>query len=98
MSLSSSDLDPRAQTWFASRTSSWPDWPVADVVAAKGEHRVAVVIPARDEEQTIADVVTLIRRDLVGEAPLVDELVVHGWVDEDWVAAHTAAPFGEEEA
>ena len=86
MSLSSSDLDPRAQTWFASRTSSWPDWPVADVVAAKGEHRVAVVIPARNEEQTIADVVSLIRRDLVGEAPLVDELVVMDSLSTDGTA------------
>lgn len=76
MSPGSSDLDPRARAWFAARTSRWQDWPVADVVAAKGEHRVAVVIPARDEEQTIADVVTQIRRDLVEDVPLVDELVV----------------------
>ncbi len=76
MSPSSSDLDPRARAWFATHTSSWQDWPVADVVAAKGVHRVAVVIPARDEEPTIADVVTQIRRDLVEDAPLVDELVV----------------------
>lgn len=76
MSPGSSDLDPRARAWFSQRTSSWQDWPVADVVASKGEHRVAVVIPARDEEQTIADVVTQIRRDLIDDAALVDELVV----------------------
>ena len=86
MSPSSSDLDPRARTWFATHTSTWQDWPLADVVRAKGEHRVAVVIPARDEEQTIADVVTQIRRDLVDDAPLVDELVVMDSLSSD----HTA--------
>ena len=86
MSPSSNDLDPRARTWFATHTSTWQDWPLADVVRAKGEHRVAVVIPARDEEQTIADVVTQIRRDLVDDAPLVDELVVMDSLSSD----HTA--------
>ncbi len=86
MSLGGSELDPRARAWFNRRTSSWQDWPVADVVAAKGEHRVAVVIPARDEEQTIADVVTQIRRDLIEDASLVDELVVMDSLSSD----HTA--------
>lgn len=86
MSPSSSDLDPRARAWFATRTSTWQDWPVADVVAAKGDYRVAVVIPARDEEQTIADVVTQIHRDLVAAVPLVDELVVMDSLSTD----HTA--------
>ena len=86
MSPSSSDLDPRARTWFGTHTSTWQDWPLADVVEAKGEHRVAVVIPARDEEQTIADVVSQIRRDLVDDAPLVDELVVMDSLSSD----HTA--------
>ena len=86
MSRSSNDLDPRAAAWFAARTSTWQDWPAAEVVAAKREHRVAVVIPARDEEQTIADVVTQIRRDLVVGLPLVDELVVMDSLSTD----HTA--------
>ena len=86
MSHSSSELDSRARTWFATHTSTWQDWPLADVLAAKAEHRVAVVIPARDEEQTIADVVTQIRRDLVDDVPLVDELVVMDSLSSD----HTA--------
>jgi glucosyl-3-phosphoglycerate synthase len=56
-------------------------------VAAKGEHRVAVVIPARDEEQTIADVVSQIRRELVEAVPLVDELVVMDSLSSDNTAA-----------
>ncbi len=86
MSPSTSDLDARARAWFASRTSTWQDWTLTDVVAAKGGHRVAVVIPARDEEQTIADVVTQIRQDLVDAIPLVDELVVMDSLSSD----HTA--------
>ena len=86
MSPSSSELDSRARTWFATHTSTWQDWPLADVMGAKGEHRVAVVIPSRNEEQTIADVVTQIRRDLVDDASLVDELVVMDSLSSD----HTA--------
>lgn len=86
MSPRSSDLDPRARAWFATCTSTWQDWPAADVVATKGEHRVAVVIPARNEEQTIADVVTQIRRDLVEDVPLVDELVVMDSLSSDQTA------------
>jgi glucosyl-3-phosphoglycerate synthase len=90
MSPSDSDLDPRARAWFNRRTSTWQDWPVADVVAAKGEHRVAVVIPARDEDQTIADVVTQIRRDLIDDASLVDELVVMDSLSSDHTAKAAA--------
>ena len=90
MSPGSSDLDPRARAWFAARTSAWRDWPLADVVAAKGAHSVAVVIPARDEQDTIADVVTQIRRDLVEGAPLVDELVVMDSLSRDQTATVAA--------
>ena len=37
---------------------------------------VSVCIPARDEEATIAGIVTTIRRDLVERVPLVDEVIV----------------------
>ena len=86
MSPSNSDLDARARRWFATRTSAWEDWSLADVMAAKCDHQIAVVIPARDEEQTIADVVTQIRHDLVEEVALVDELVVMDSLSSD----HTA--------
>lgn len=43
---------------------------------AKGATRVSVVIPARDEEATVGDVVSGVRRAWVDEVPLVDELVV----------------------
>jgi glucosyl-3-phosphoglycerate synthase len=49
---------------------------VAELVAAKGDLRISVVIPAHDEADTIAGIVGGIRRELIDRAPLVDELVV----------------------
>ncbi|MBM6402991.1 glucosyl-3-phosphoglycerate synthase [Phycicoccus sp. CSK15P-2] len=56
------------------------DWTGEDLLAAKGGTRVSVVVPARDEEATVADVVSGVRRAWVEDVPLVDELVV---VDSD---------------
>ncbi|MBR7741715.1 glucosyl-3-phosphoglycerate synthase [Phycicoccus sp. BSK3Z-2] len=50
------------------------------VLAAKGATRVSVVVPARDEEDTVGDVVRGVRRAWMEQVPLVDELVV---VDSD---------------
>jgi len=71
-------VDARAKDWFAAATSSADDWPLDRVLAAKARTgtTVSVVIPARNEEATITDVVTSIRRDLVERASLVDELIV----------------------
>lgn len=69
-------MDPRAADWFARRTSQAADWPLDRVLELKGERRISVVIPARNEEATVADVVAQIRADLVDGVPLVDELVV----------------------
>ncbi len=46
------------------------------LIEAKGATRVSVVIPARNEAATIGAIVDTIRRALVEEAGLVDELVV----------------------
>ncbi len=59
--------------WFRRRTWQWPSWGVAELVRAKGARSVSVVLPALDERDTVADVVTSVR-PLVGT--LVDELVV----------------------
>ncbi len=54
------------------------EFPLAALVAAKAvsRTRVQVVIPARDEESTIGDIVTAVRRELVDGAGLVDDLLV----------------------
>ncbi|MFI5561765.1 glucosyl-3-phosphoglycerate synthase [Amycolatopsis japonica] len=60
-------------SWFERRTWQNPDWTLDDIVAAKGDRTVSVVLPALDEEDTVADVVGTVR-PLLGT--VVDELVV----------------------
>lgn len=64
--------DPVTRTFAAS------DWTAETLLAAKAGSglRVAVVIPARDEEETVGDVVAGVRAAWVEAVPLVDELVV----------------------
>lgn len=58
------------------RSFSSRQFPAAQVLAAKRGRRLSVCLPARDEADTIAAVVSTIRRDLVERHPVVDELVV----------------------
>ncbi len=60
-------------SWFERRTWQNPGWTVEDIVAAKGDRTVSVVLPALDEEDTVAEVVGTVR-PLLGT--VVDELVV----------------------
>ena len=71
-------MDHRAEAWYRRRTSDWRDWPLAELLANKQRSgiRISVVIPARNEERTVASVVGPLRAALVSGAPLVDELVV----------------------
>ena len=71
-------VDEGAARWFAAHTSRWTDWPVERLVTDKERAglRVSVVIPARNEEATVAAVVAGIKRDLVDAQPLVDEVIV----------------------
>jgi glucosyl-3-phosphoglycerate synthase len=69
------------ERWLAHRSWSAADRPLERLLAAKraaGEAgTVSVVLPARDEEATVGEIVAAVRRDLMdGEVPLVDELVV----------------------
>jgi glucosyl-3-phosphoglycerate synthase len=66
----------QVEDWLRRRTSSAADWPVEDLLAAKGGTTVSVVLPARDERETVGEIVSSIRRDLVDGAPLVDEVIV----------------------
>ncbi|WP_336922991.1 glucosyl-3-phosphoglycerate synthase [Aquipuribacter sp. SD81] len=71
---------PGLADWFARRT--WHDvtWSAQDLVRAKEGRRVAVVLPALDEERTVAGVIRaflpLTLRQGPGLGPLVDEVVV----------------------
>ncbi|GAA2889023.1 glucosyl-3-phosphoglycerate synthase [Streptomyces mexicanus] len=66
------------ERWLRTRSWSVSDRPLDTVLAAKRASgaAVSVVLPALNEEETVGDIVSVIRRDLVERAPLVDELVV----------------------
>ena len=69
-----------ATAWFAARTSSAEDWTRDLLLAAKGDTRVSVVLPALNEESTVGRIVEAVHFGLgAGASPgrqLVDELVV----------------------
>ncbi len=77
--------------WFDAATSHWRDWDRDALVAAKAGRRVSVIIPARNEEQTIGAIVDGIRTELVEQVPLVDELLVIDSDSRDATAAVAAA-------
>lgn len=66
------------ERWLARRSWSAADRPLGGLTAAKraAGTSVSVVLPALNEEETVGEIVTVIRRELMEAAPLVDELVV----------------------
>jgi glucosyl-3-phosphoglycerate synthase len=76
-----------AESWFRTATSSWADWPIDQLLTAKGSTRISVVVPARNEAPTIGGIVAGIRRSLVEDVALVDELMV---IDSDSTDATAA--------
>jgi glucosyl-3-phosphoglycerate synthase len=88
-------LLPETKAWLAKRTSTAGDWPVERLLAAKGAApgggSVSVVLPARNERETVGGIVAAIRRELVERTPLVDEIVVIDSRSTDDTAAVAAA-------
>ncbi|GGW65959.1 glucosyl-3-phosphoglycerate synthase [Streptomyces lucensis JCM 4490] len=66
------------ERWLSTRSWSVTDRPLHKVLAAKQRtgQTVSVVLPALNEEETVGDIVAVIRHDLVEQVPLVDEIVV----------------------
>lgn len=62
--------------WMARRSSRGTDWAAELLAARKGDTRVSVVIPARDEEATVGAIVASLREHLVSGCGLVDEVLV----------------------
>ena len=56
-------MHSRAEAWYGRRTSHWRDWPAEVLLEGKRRAgaRISVVIPARDEERTVAGVVGALR-------------------------------------
>jgi glucosyl-3-phosphoglycerate synthase len=82
----------RAQAWYGRRSSHWRDWPTEVLLEGKRRvgARISVVIPARNEERTVASVVGSLRAALVERVPLVDEVVVIDSDSADGTAAQAA--------
>jgi glucosyl-3-phosphoglycerate synthase len=62
--------------WFDTHTYRAQQFDAATLAAAKGQQRVSVLIPARDEEATVGAIVSTLRTELVERVPLVDEIIV----------------------
>nr|WP_253855015.1 glucosyl-3-phosphoglycerate synthase [Prauserella alba] len=86
-------VSPELGTWLEHRSGRAGDWTAADLVAAKRGRTVSVVIPARDEEETVGAIVRTIRAALVERDPLVDEILVVDSHSQD-ATAHVAAEAG----
>ena len=85
-------MRPDARAWFELRTSSATSLDALDLDALlqakrRGQHRVSVVLPARDEEATVGRLVGDLHEHWVRRTPLVDELLV---VDSDSTDATAA--------
>jgi glucosyl-3-phosphoglycerate synthase len=64
------------ERWLARRSWAAADRPLDLLLTAKRSTTVSVVLPALNEEATVGEIVTVIRRELMEAVPLVDELVV----------------------
>ncbi|WP_200258431.1 glucosyl-3-phosphoglycerate synthase [Streptomyces sp. HSG2] len=66
------------ERWLVDRSWSAADRPPRHLMAAKSAtgQTVSVVLPALNEEETVGDIVTIIREELVRRFPLIDEIVV----------------------
>jgi glucosyl-3-phosphoglycerate synthase len=62
--------------WLARRSYRADAWDAKHLAARKNGQRISVVIPARDEESTIGAIVDTVRRCLMEQVALVDELIV----------------------
>lgn len=72
------------RNWLGRRTSSGEDWDRDELVRAKRDTTISVVLPARNEAATVGHIVERLKDELVDQVPLIDELIVmdSGSVDE----------------
>ena len=66
------------ERWLSNRSWSVTDRPLHQIMSAKRAtgSSVSVVLPALNEEETVGEIVAVIRHDLMQQVPLVDEIVV----------------------
>ena len=92
MRHSHATASPIVEAWTTYRTTNATQWTARQLARAKRGTTVSVVIPARNEEATVGAIVATIRRRLVEQVRLVDEiLVVDSRSTDATVAIATAA-------
>jgi len=79
------------QEWFTARSYRGGQWSPEQLVQRKGTATVSVVLPARNEADTVGDIVAALRAELVEAVPLIDEIVVIDSDSTDGTAAVAAA-------
>jgi glucosyl-3-phosphoglycerate synthase len=86
------EVSTRVERWAARHTHHWADWSLDDLVAAKADRTVSLVVPARNEAATVGDVVGKVRSALVDTVALLDEVVVidSDSTDDTFAAAYDA--------
>jgi glucosyl-3-phosphoglycerate synthase len=73
------DLSATVDRWFAENTFSSAEFEdVQRLVALKQQQglKISLALPALDEEATVGDIIAIIKRSLIEEAPLLDEVVL----------------------
>ncbi len=77
-------MHEQAATWFRERSYSWRDWSIDHLLRAKRRcgASISLVIPARNEADTVGAIVAGLHHSLVDDVPLLDEIVV---IDSDSV-------------
>ncbi|GGK19503.1 glucosyl-3-phosphoglycerate synthase [Pilimelia terevasa] len=70
------DPASRAARWARRRTHAAGDWPAAALADRKAGQTVSVVLPARNEQDTVGAIVATVRRQLLDRHGLVDEILV----------------------
>jgi glucosyl-3-phosphoglycerate synthase len=90
-----SGMRDEVRHWFDRRTWHHASWPVELLVELKQSAaqppRISVVLPARNEQDTVGDVITAVRSALVDNVALVDELLVMDNGSTDATAARAAS-------
>ncbi|MFE7630284.1 glucosyl-3-phosphoglycerate synthase [Kocuria sp. NPDC057446] len=79
------------QEWFATRSYHGGQWSAEQLCRRKRGSTVSVVLPARNEAETVGRIVTALRRALMEDVALVDELVVIDSDSTDGTGAVAAA-------
>ncbi|EYT48245.1 MULTISPECIES: glucosyl-3-phosphoglycerate synthase [Kocuria] len=79
------------QQWFTTRSYHGSQWSAEQLCRRKRGSTVSVVLPARNEAETVGAIVTALRRTLMEDVALIDELVVIDSDSTDGTGAVAAA-------